>query len=176
MIFACSIAEGGGLTVFQGNLLECDSSRNEIALLHSRFNTTSAATNGTCNNGRVHGYSLPINDSEPCYISQLYVMVNPDMIGKSIKCAYDNGTTAKEIGNFSIEQCHAMAVTIIALSTGKLVIHVGIIIYKMVLISFSNIRVYMDSNRCLRKQYNHIQRYIYSLQHTVGQILNARLF
>ena len=92
--------------MFQGNLLECDSSRNEIALLHSRFNTTSAATNGTCNNGRVRGYSLPINDSEPYYISQLYVMVNPDMIGKSIKCAYDNGTTAKEIVIVEMKSLH----------------------------------------------------------------------
>ena len=135
--------------MFQGDLLECNCSCNEIALLHSRFNTISAATNETCNSGRVRGYSLPINDSEPCYISQLQVLVSPDMIGKSIKCAYDNGTTAKEIGNFSIEQCHATTVAPIALSTGKLVIHAGIIIYKTVLISFSNFRVYMDSNRYL---------------------------
>ena len=83
---------------------------------------------GTCNSGRVRGHSLPINDSEPCYTSQLHVTVSTDMIGKRITCVDDNGATTNEIGNFVIEQCHATIVTtIIAPSTGKVVIHVGIL-------------------------------------------------
>jgi hypothetical protein len=81
------------------------------------------------------------------------------MIGKSIKCAYDNGTTTKAIGNYSIEECLSTIVTTIAPSTGKHVIHVGtlILIYKTLLIESNNFRVYMDSNCCLRKQqYNHV--------------------
>ena len=126
LIFECSTAGSiSGATVFQGDLLDCNDPSNEIALIHNRFSNTSAATNGTCNNGRVHGYSLPINDSESCYTSQLRVMVSPDMIGKNIICAYDNGTIANEIGNFSIEQCHVKTVTTIAPLTGKRVIHMG---------------------------------------------------
>ena len=119
LIFECSTAGGSGSTVFQGDLLDCDG----LVLLHSRFGNMSAAT---CNNGTVRGHSLPINDSEPCHTSQLHVMVSPDMIGKSITCVDDNGTTTNQIGNFSIEQCHAALVTKTAqsLSTGKLIIHV----------------------------------------------------
>ena len=108
--------------MFQGDLLDC----NEIVLAHSRFSNITAATSGTCNNGRVRGYSLPINGSEPCYTSQVHIMVSPDMIGKSIICVDDDGTTTNQIGNFSIEQCHAALVTKTAqsLSTGKLIIHV----------------------------------------------------
>ena len=118
LTFECSTAGGSGSTVFQGDLLDC----NRIVLLHSRFSNMSAATR-SCNSGRVRGYSLPINDSEPCYTSRLHVMVSPDMIGKNIICVDDNGTTTNEIGNFSIEQCHT-AITTIAPSNGKLVIHV----------------------------------------------------
>ena len=125
MTFECS-TERAIATVFQGDLLDCIVTFNEIVLLHSRFSNTSATASGICNNGKVHGHSLPINDSEPCYTSQLHVTVSPDMIGKRIICAYDNGTTAKEIGNYLIEQYHATTVTTIALSTGKFVIHVGI--------------------------------------------------
>ena len=116
--------------MFQGDLLNCTSSSDEIALLHSRFNMS---TSGICNSGRVRGHSLATNDSrlatndsKQCYTSRLYVMVSPDMIGKSITCAYDNGTIAEPIGNYSIEQCHVTTVTTIALSTGKFVIHMGI--------------------------------------------------
>ena len=108
--------------MFQGDLLDCNNSSNEIVLAHNRFDMPSGITR-ICNNGRVRGHSLPINGSEPYYTSQLHVMVSPDMIGKSIKCINDNGSTIKEIGNFSIEQCHATIVLTIAPSTGKLVIH-----------------------------------------------------
>ena len=124
MILECSTAERVGSTVFQGDLLDCSSSPNEIALLHSRFNM-SAGTSGTCNSGKVHGYSLPINSSEPCYTSQLHIIVSPDWIGKSIKCVYDNGTTTEEIGNISIEQCYTAVITVTP-TAGKLTIHVGL--------------------------------------------------
>ena len=140
--------------MFQGDLLNCTSSSNEIALLHSRFNTSAS---GICNDGSVHGHSLATNDSEQCYTSRLYVTVSPDMIGKSITCTYDNGTTAEPIGNYSIEQCHVTTVTTIALSTGKFVIHVGINMQNGILISFNNFRVYINSNHYLQKQqYTHV--------------------
>jgi hypothetical protein len=48
------------------------------------------------------------------------------MVGKSIICVDDDGATTNEIGNYTIEECHTTTVTIVAPSTGKLVIHVGI--------------------------------------------------
>ena len=122
LTFECSTAPGLGATVFQGDLLDCNNSPSEIVLVHGHFNTP-AGTSIICNSGRVRGHSLPINDSEPCYNSQLHVMVSPDMFGKSIICVDDNGATTNEIGNFSIEQCHT-AITTIVPSNGKLVIHV----------------------------------------------------
>ena len=128
LLLECS-AEGEGSTVFQGNPLNCISSNNEITLLHSRFNTDTG-NNTTCNDGKILGYSLPVDNSSNCYISQLCIMVTPDMIGKTIRCAYDDGTTATEIGNFSIErmQCHTMTVTTISPTTGKPLIHEGALI------------------------------------------------
>ena len=107
--------------MFQGEFLDCNSLPNEIVLLHSRFSIMPA---GTCNGGKVYGHSLSFNDTEACYTSQLHVMVCLDMIGKCIICVNDNGTTTEEIGNFSIEKCHATIVTTTAPSTGKLVTHV----------------------------------------------------
>lgn len=126
LVLECSTEPGGPLTVFQGNLINCSNTNNEITLLHSRFNALTEI-HGICNNGTILGYSLPVNTSSSCYISQLLITVTPDMIGKTIQCVYDNGVTTKEIGNFSIERtrCHKMSVTT-APSTGKLSIHVGI--------------------------------------------------
>ena len=107
--------------MFQGDSLDCNSEPNEIVLIHSRFSTMPA---GTCNGGKIYGYSLSFNDTEACYTSQLHVVVSPDMIGKSIICIDDNGTTTNEIGNFTIEQCHATIVTKTTLNFGKLIIHI----------------------------------------------------
>lgn len=126
LLLECS-AERTLLTVFRGSLLNCSNTNNEITLLHSRFNTTSG-TNGTCNNGRILGYSLPDNTSSNCYISQLCITVTPDIIGKTIECAYDNGTT-EIIGSYLIgeTQCYTTTFTTITPSTGKFLIHVGLL-------------------------------------------------
>ena len=112
-----------GSTVFQGDLLDCSNLPNEILLLHKYFNTY-GGTSGTCNSGKVHAQSLPLDNQEPCYNSELHIMVSPDMIGKSIKCVDDDGAIVKEIGNFTIGQCYTVTATSVTPSTGKLVIHV----------------------------------------------------
>ena len=99
LLLECSI-ERATSTVFHGNLLNCSSSHDEIVLLHNRFNQESQ--NVTCNNGKVLGQSLPVNDSENCYTSLLCIMVTPDMVGKTVRCTRDNGTTTVEIGNYLI--------------------------------------------------------------------------
>ena len=122
LVLECSTKRGGS-TVFHGNLLNCHNTNNEIALLHSRFNT-STGINATCNNGTILGYSLPANASSNCYTSQLHITITPSMVGKKIQCVYDNGVTTDVIGNFSIEgtQCYTMTVTIVTptSTTGKL--------------------------------------------------------
>ena len=174
LTFECSTAPGLGVTVFQGDLLDCNYSFNKIVLAHSRFSNTSAATSETCNNGRIRGYSLPINGSEPCYISQLHVMISSDMIGKSIICIDDSGTTANEIGNFLIEQCHATIVTKTVLSTGKLIIHVGksfIFLTTSDSILWTGTDMYMHNNSITIDM--HIKgTYMYSLQHLVSFIIS----
>lgn len=128
LVFECSITvETVGSTVFLGGILDCNSSSNEIILIHSRFNM-STGTSKTCNNGKVVGYSLPVYNSNNCYTSLLRITVTQDMIGKSITCVYDNGRTTKEIGSFSMEeiQCYTTTVTTITPSTGKLLIHAGL--------------------------------------------------
>ena len=155
--------------MFQGNLFNCSSSDDQIALLHSRFNTINGRANGTCNNNKIHGYSLSVDTSSNCYISQLNITVSQDMIGKTIQCVYDDGTTTKEVGNFSIEetQCYTRTVMTVSPTTGKLLIHVGLLanVYSKLLILYSNFTVYTNSStHYLRKQHWYFSIYQYTLQ------------
>ena len=101
LVLECSNEKTMKLTVFQGDLLNCSSKDNEIPLLHSRFNS-SIGTNGTCNNNMVLGQSLPIEVSRSCYISLLCIMVTPDVVGKTITCASDDGIATNTIGDFLV--------------------------------------------------------------------------
>jgi hypothetical protein len=50
----------------------------------------------------VLGQSLPIEVSRNCYTSLLCITVTPDIIGKIVVCASDNGTVENEIGNYMV--------------------------------------------------------------------------
>ena len=89
----------GGATVWRGTALNCTMSDHEIVLLHSRFELDTG-TLRMCNNGAIVGRSLRV-ESNSGYISQLNVTVSSDMIGESIECAHDNGTT-ETIGSLTI--------------------------------------------------------------------------
>ena len=95
LLLECN-TEGPVSTVYNGTLMNCNTSNNEIALLHNRFNQE----NRTCNNGKVWG--LPVNDSGNCYTSLLCIMFTQDMVGKTVRCVHDNGTRTVEIGNYLI--------------------------------------------------------------------------
>jgi hypothetical protein len=97
LVLECSTVKTAILTAFQGNLLGC----NEIVLLHTRFNSPNG-TNGTCNSEKVLGLSLPTDVSGNCYTSLLCIMVPPDIVGETVTCISDDGTTMKEIGNYSV--------------------------------------------------------------------------
>ena len=81
----------GGATVWRGTALNCTMSDHEIVLLHSRFESNTG-TLRICNNGAIVGRSLRVENNSS-YTSQLNVTVSSDMIGESIECAHDHGTT-----------------------------------------------------------------------------------
>lgn len=89
MTYECTVV-GGQLTVWTGNAFICPSDNDEVALLHSRFNSA-YGTNRSCNNGTIVGQSLSVEGNN--YTSQLNITVTPDIAGKTVMCSSDNGET-----------------------------------------------------------------------------------
>lgn len=98
MKFECNVV-GAGTTVFEGSAFDCENSHNEIKLLHLRFNSTDGAR-GTCNNGIIVGRSTGVEDS--LYTSQLDVRISSNLIGRTVECIHDNGTTTETVGIYSL--------------------------------------------------------------------------
>ena len=92
----CTVT-GGVSTVWTGNAFNCQSSNNEITLLHSCFKSANG-TSRSCNNGAIVGQSLGVQGDN--YTSQLNVTITPETAGKTIMCIGDNGKTTMLI--FSI--------------------------------------------------------------------------
>ena len=100
LTYECTVVSGpGGATVWRGTVLNCTMSDHEIVLLHSRFESD-RGTLRTCNNGAIVGQSLRVENNS-CYTSQLNITVSPEMIGETIECAHDHGTT-NTIGSLTI--------------------------------------------------------------------------
>ena len=77
----------------------------EIALLHSRYENLDGTTiERLCNDGAMElvGHSLGVEDN--CYMSQLQISINDvsNYTESLVSCEYDDGVTAKLIGNYSI--------------------------------------------------------------------------
>ena len=88
----------GDTTIWKGTTFSgCD--HNEITLLHFRFREEEGTT-GTYSNGDITGRSMRIEGS--LYVSQLEIAVNLEMVGKSIVCTHDNGTSSYIIGHYLI--------------------------------------------------------------------------
>jgi hypothetical protein len=89
LVFECSVV-GGVSTVWSGTAFNtCDSTNNEIVLLHSRFSDTSNVWLTFCNDGAVVGQGLYAEQGQ--YTSQLNVTIDSALIGKSIACSRDDG-------------------------------------------------------------------------------------
>ena len=96
--YVCAVVgEPGGTTVWQGSAFNCTS--GEISLFHDRYESDEGAL-GDCNNGDIVGRSLRAvssidnnNSTVTSYVSQLSVTVSSNIIGKSIECVHDDGTT-----------------------------------------------------------------------------------
>ena len=101
IVLECTVSapseNAGGSTVWKGDFFhECDSTHNNIVLLHSRFTTVTASgpsNSITCNNGSVIGQMLSVDPANVTYTSQLTVIVGLEMIEQSITCEYDSSRT-----------------------------------------------------------------------------------
>ena len=89
--FQCNVT-GEGYTVWRGSAFDCQSSGNEIFLLHSDF---MGSTVITCNGGQIIGRSLEVTNN--CYASQLEVNITTEMEGRTVECAYESGSSAEVI-------------------------------------------------------------------------------
>ena len=99
LTFECQVT-GVGSTIWTGTAFMCTSvSRNEIILLHSRFNE-STKVNGTCNNGSIAAESIEVNGNN--FTSQLNVTFDSFLIGKTVVCVHDDGTNTSVVANYTI--------------------------------------------------------------------------
>ena len=89
------MGDSGGATIWIGTTFNCP--RDEIVLLHSHFINIIKS----CNYGATVAQGLyALNNS---YSSQLNVTATRDIDGTPITCAYDDGISDRNIGQFLIQ-------------------------------------------------------------------------
>ena len=89
LTYECTAMGTEVATIWTGSAFDCPASNNMITLLHSRFLYNESSGIYHCNNGAIVTRSLSFEGNS--YTSQLNVTVTPDIGGKTIKCAGDNG-------------------------------------------------------------------------------------
>jgi hypothetical protein len=93
---------GAGFTAWNSIFFDC--SNQEIRLRHSRYSGVEFPARGECNQGSVIAKSIGIYHQ--CYISQLTVTIEEEMINRTIECsAYNtvvNELTSTTIGQVSL--------------------------------------------------------------------------
>ena len=93
-------------TVWGGTVFDCVDSNHKILLLHQRFGEGKQGSFGECNNGAVTGQSVGVvsnsNGNVSLYVSQLEVVIKPEMFGKKIVCVHDDGTNSNDVGVYVI--------------------------------------------------------------------------
>ena len=98
MTYECTVYGGyEGVTVWMGDFFHCSSGKQAIELLHNHFSPERSGGGASnvriCNDGNnnIAGRIMRV-ENDSYFISQLNVTLTPDIAGKSIECAYDNGT------------------------------------------------------------------------------------
>ena len=103
LTYECTVVgDIGGITLWMGDFFHCPNGRQEIQLLHSDFTNgrgEEAYSTQICNNGDVVGRN--IRGENGSFTSQLYVTLTSDIAGKTIECAYDNGTVHR-VGSLNL--------------------------------------------------------------------------
>ena len=87
---------GTGTTLWRGTAFNCAGQGNKITLRHSLFTQDRGATD-FCNSGNITGYSLRAHNN--FYTSQIVVLFTSNLIGRSVQCVYDSGSTEEVIGS-----------------------------------------------------------------------------
>ena len=94
VVYECTvIGDNGGFTLWMGDFFRCSSGNRVIALRHHQFMNIQGGgmpNARICNNGNVAGRLIRIENGS--YTSELNVTLTADIVGRSIECAYDNGT------------------------------------------------------------------------------------
>lgn len=98
MTFECTVVGVvGGSTQWNGDAIrQC----SMPAFLRHRGFITGTTEPIVCNSGDLVIQKIGVENS--CYTSQLNVLFNSSLIGRTVTCAYDNGSVAIEIGSLSI--------------------------------------------------------------------------
>ena len=90
---------GPGTTIWRGTAFNCTARGHAIALRHSLFSTPQGA-HGQCNNGNITGHSLSKDSGN--FTSEIHVLFNPNLLGRTIECIHNNITSYEIIGNSTI--------------------------------------------------------------------------
>ena len=85
-------------TTWTGAAFNCPGSGNEIVLRHSQF---IGGTSALCNDGNITGISVGVENNQ-CYTSQLNVTYSPALLGATIMCVHNTGTSNMVIGESTI--------------------------------------------------------------------------
>ena len=99
-----------GNTIWEGNAFRCP--LEEIILQHHHF----LEAYGVCNGGSIVERSLRV-ENETYYISQLNVTISSDLVGKSIKCFYDDNTGMRQlVGALNITDSESKKLAVLAIN------------------------------------------------------------
>lgn len=112
MTYNCKVA-GNGFTVWRGSAFDCVLSGNEIILSHSSFGPGAIRT---CNDGHIVGRSLSMINNT--FTSQLDVNVTSQLIGKSVECLYETGSSPATI----------IGSDVLSIITGKYIINIKFLV------------------------------------------------
>lgn len=102
MTYECTVTgDYGGLTLWKGDFFNCESHEQDIELRHDReINDVRGGDAKICNDGNIAARIVrTVNGS---FISQLDITLTSDIAGKTIGCAYDNGTAEHRVGSLRI--------------------------------------------------------------------------
>ena len=106
MIYECTVQSVfGGATVFRAkppsSFVSCTGSQKELIIFfHSQFNWSHHGVNRTCNNGTVINRNFGVENRT--YTSQVSITVTSELIGITIECVHDNGTSRYGVGSSTI--------------------------------------------------------------------------
>ena len=92
--YECTVfGDYGGFTIWTGDFFHCSNGKRVVELRHHQLSNAQgggASNTRTCNDGNIVGRLIRVENGS--FTSQLNVTLTSDIVGKSIECAYDNGT------------------------------------------------------------------------------------